>query len=128
MLVTRSSLIIITLVLNIMLLKVFDFGTILAGLVTFFLVIFGYIIYANIRQGRRYNLLEQDLDPEAFIKATEKQMEITGKNKRACAILNGDLIVGLLSMRRYEEAKDILDKIDIKYLSKFNGSILIYYT
>lgn len=72
--------------------------------------------------------MEEDLDPEAFIEATEKQIKITGKNKRSNSMLKTDLIVGLMSMGKYEEALDILDEIDIKYLQKWNGSLLIYYS
>jgi tetratricopeptide (TPR) repeat protein len=42
-------------------------------------------------------------------------------------MLKADLIVGLLSMRKYEDAWDILNEIDIKYLPKWDGSLLIYY-
>lgn len=100
----------------------------LSGIITFIIVLLGYIIVANFKQRKRYKLLEEDLDPKGFIESTERQIKIIGKNKRSRTILNADLIVGLMSMRRYEEALDILNEIDIKYLSKWNGSSLICYS
>lgn len=72
--------------------------------------------------------MEEDLDPEAFIDATKKQIRIAAKNKRSKAIFNADLVVGLMSMGKYQEALEMADEINIKYLSKWNGSILIYYS
>ncbi len=127
MLVTRTVLIISTFIINIILLKGFELDTLLAGILTVTIVLLGYIIYANYKQRKRYKLLEEDLDPEAFIEATKKQLKIVGKNKRSKTILNADLIVGLLSLRKNEETLDILNETNVNYLSKWNGSQLIYY-
>ncbi|WFA09065.1 hypothetical protein [Tissierella sp. Yu-01] len=112
---------------NIILSIGFNLNIVLSGVITFIVVLLGYIIVANIRQRKRYNLLEKDLEPEAFIESTKNQLEITGKNKQANTMLNIDLLLGLMSMRRYEEARDVLNKINTKYLSKWNGSILIFH-
>jgi tetratricopeptide (TPR) repeat protein len=115
-------------IINIVFLKVFNLNTILAGVITVTLIFLGYIIYANTRQKKRHDLLEKYLDPDAFIKATEKQLKITGKNKQANTMLNLDLLLGFLCMRNYEEAKDALNNINKKYLTKWNGSILIFHS
>jgi tetratricopeptide (TPR) repeat protein len=112
---------------NIILSIGFNLNIVLSGVITFIIVLLGYIIVANIRQRKRYNLLEKDLEPEAFIESTKNQLEITGKNKQANTMLNIDLLLGLMIMRRYEEARNVLNKINTKYLSKWNGSILIFH-
>lgn len=108
--------------------KAFDLEPALAGALTFVIVILGDIKYANSRRKNRYKLLEDDLDPEAFIQATEKQIKIVAKNKRSKTILNADLALGLMDMGKYEEALNTLNQIDKRYLSKWNGSLLIYYS
>lgn len=127
-LIKRSILIIATIIINIVLLKVFNLNTVLAGVITVTIVFLGYIIYANIRQRKRHDLLEKYLNPDAFIEATEKQLEITGKNKQANTMLNLDLLLGFLSMRNYDKAKDALNNINKKYPPKWNGSILIFHS
>lgn len=127
MFLAKVILILSSILLPLIFVKGLNLGGLLSWILTVMIIGIGYIIYSNIRQKKRYDLLEQDLDPEAFIEATKKQMKITGKNKRAYALLNHDLIVGLLSMRKYEEARDVLDEINEAHLSKWNGSILNYY-
>lgn len=128
MFLTKVILILSSILLPLIFLKVFNLGGFLSWILPVMIIGIGYIIYSNIRQRKRCDLVEQDLDPEAFIEATKKQIRITGKNKQAYAILNHDLIVGLLSMRKYEEARNILDEINEQHLPKWNGSILSYYS
>ena len=68
------------------------------------------------------------MDPEAFIEATEKQMKITGKNNRAKAIFDVEIVVALMCMSKHEDALDILNEIDTRYIQKWDGSLLYYYS
>lgn len=127
MLVSRITVFVSTLVILLILWKGLNLSYLLSALITLFIVMIGYIIIGSRRSNRRLNLLERDLDPEAFVEAIEEQRKITGKSRRINAYLDYDLVVGLISMGKYQEAKDIIDNIDIKYIPKWNGALLGYY-
>lgn len=126
MLIKQSVLTIFTLLITFIVLLVFDFGYILSGIITLSIVVISYIIYVNIIQRKRYKLIEENLDPEAFVKATEKQFETIGNDKKANGMLSNDLAAGLMSMGKYDEAKKILKEINIKDIPKQAGILLSY--
>lgn len=76
--------------------------------IIFVTVIIGYITMGYLRNKKRLNLLEENCDPKAFIEATEKQMDITGKNPKIQTYLNIDKVAGLLLMGEFQKAKEIL--------------------
>jgi len=125
MLVNRISFIIITFVMMITL-SVLLKNTVIAGGITFVVVIVGYIIIGYIRSKKRLNLIEENCDPLAFIEATEKQRLITGKSPKINAYLNIDKSAGLILMGEFEKAKEVLLSIDKSYLSLKNGTLLVY--
>lgn len=127
MLISRLTLFITTLVILLALWKGLNLSYVLSAIITVIIVMLGYSILALSSQKKRLRILEEELDPEAFIEAIEKQRKITGKNKRINTFLNFDVVAGLISMGRYKEAKDVMEKIDIRYLSKWSGSLLAYY-
>lgn len=77
-----------------------------------------YLVFSMGRHKRRVALLDDACDPEAFIEATQKQHEITGKNKRFSNYLRLDLSAGLATAGRFEEALVILDGLDEKVIMK----------
>lgn len=125
MLVNRIKLILITFI-TMIILKILLKNTIIAGVITVLVITGGYIIIAYIRNKRRINLMEEYCDPEAFIKATEKQLIINGKNPGLNAYLNTDKAAGYIIAGDYNKAKDILLSIDKSKLSVINGSLLAY--
>ncbi|MEW8972552.1 MAG: tetratricopeptide repeat protein [Tissierellaceae bacterium] len=127
MLISRITLFISTLTILLILWKGLNLSYLVSALITLAIIMIGYIIIGLRRSNKRINLLDKDLDPEAFIEAIEKQRKITGKNRRINTYLDYDLVAGLISMGRYEEAKDIIDNMNIKYIPKWNGALLGYY-
>ncbi|QZY55951.1 tetratricopeptide repeat protein [Crassaminicella profunda] len=125
MLVNRISFIIVTLLIMITL-SICTKNTVLAGGITFITVVVGYIIIAFIRSKKRLNILEENCDPKAFIEATKKQMEITGKNPKIKAYLTIDQAAGLILMGEFQKAKEILLSTPKSYLSVKNGTLLVY--
>ncbi|WP_427340814.1 tetratricopeptide repeat protein [Caloranaerobacter sp. DY30410] len=125
MLVNRISFIIVTFVMMITLF-IFTKNIILAGGVTFITVIAGYIVIAYMRNKKRLKLLEENCDPKAFLEATEKQMDITGKNPKIKTYLTIDKAAGLILMGEFQKAKEVLLSIEKSYLSVKNGTLLAY--
>ncbi|PKM66497.1 MAG: hypothetical protein CVU95_10975 [Firmicutes bacterium HGW-Firmicutes-2] len=125
MLVNRIYFILVTFFTMLTFILLLD-NYILAGIITLLLVGTGYIFIALSRNKKRLHLLEDLCDPYAFIEATERQRAITGKDPKINAYLNVDYCAGLILLGRFQEAKDLLLSIDQKYLSKKNGTLLIY--
>jgi len=125
MLITRIYFILVTfftmITLNLLL-----GNPILAGVITIILITTGYILIDLFRSKKRLHLLENLCDPKAFIEATKRQREITGKDPKINAYLNVDHSAGLILLGKFQEAKDRLLSIDPKYLSHKNGTLLIY--
>lgn len=122
MFIKRSTSMVTTLVILLFFWKVVGLSYIVSAFLTIGIGVVGVLH----KQKNRMILLEELLDPEAFIEATEKQRKIAGKNKRTNAHLNVDIVAALVSMGNLEEARDILVSIDTKYLSKIEGSLLAY--
>jgi tetratricopeptide (TPR) repeat protein len=99
---------------------------VLAGAITFIAVMAGYIIISYLRSKKRLDLLEEKCDPQAFLEATEKQRNITGRNARVNAYLNIDIAAGHMELGEFKKAKDILESIDKSLLSAKNGTLLVY--
>ncbi|PKM56972.1 MAG: hypothetical protein CVU98_08445 [Firmicutes bacterium HGW-Firmicutes-3] len=125
MLVNRIYFILVTFFIMITLSLLLN-NPIVAGIITLILVMSGYILLALSRNKKRLHLLEDLCDPYAFIEATERQRNITGKDPKINAYLNVDHSAGLILMGKWQEAKDRLLMIDQKYLSYKNGTLLIY--
>ena len=98
----------------------------IAGIITFTVVMIGYIAIAYSRSKKRLSILEEQCDPEKFIEATENQRKITGKDKKIDAYLNIDKAAGLILMGEFQEAKDLLLSVDESKLSYKNGTLLPY--
>ncbi|MCM1991210.1 tetratricopeptide repeat protein [Oceanirhabdus seepicola] len=125
MLVKRSSFVVVTFVMMITLLVLTD-DSILSGVITFTVIMVGYIIISIKRSKKRLGLLNEKCDPEAFLERTEKQMEITGKNAKLQAYLNVDKAAALVCMGEYQEGKNLLLSIDKSKLSTKNGTLLVF--
>ena len=125
MLVNRTKFILVTFTMMI-LLSIIIKNTYIAGLITFNVVVIGYIIIAYKRSKKRISIMEDQCDPEKFIDATEAQRKITGKNPKVNAYLNIDKGAGLILMGEFQKAKELLLSIDKTKLSPKNGSLLSY--
>lgn len=127
MMVNKHMLIIITLILTFITNYILKLSFVTGGIVTLAIVILGYIIYVNYRQGKRYALLEEDLDPEAFIEATHRTYKNAGNDKQLNSLLNSELAFGYISLGEFETAMEFLHKVEAKYLPRINKFILVYY-
>jgi tetratricopeptide (TPR) repeat protein len=125
MLVNRIWFIIITLIMMITL-SICTKNTVVAGQITLVTMIVGYVAIAVVRSKKRLNLIEEKCNPQAFIEATERQRNITGKDPKIDAYLSIDKAAGLILMGEFEKAKEVLLSIDRAYLSVKNGTLLIY--
>lgn len=125
MIIKRIWLIIITFVMMIIM-SILIKNIIVAGVITFVIVITGYIIIAINRNKTRLNLLDEKCQPQAFIEATENQILITGKNHKYKTYLCIDKAAGLIVKGEFQEALDILNEIEKSSLSIKNGSLLAY--
>lgn len=85
---------------------------VMAGLIVMGVFVPCYVAISVGRHMRRIALLDEACDPEAFISATQKQHDITGKNKRFSNYLRLDLSAGLATAGRFEETLFILDGLD----------------
>ena len=121
----RIGLIIITLIIMAGLIGLTD-NVVLSAVATWIAVIAGYVATGLVRQRKRLMRLEGDCDPIAFFEATERQLEITGKNKKIHAYLQIDLAVGEILMGECQAALDRLLAIDPHMLSDRNGSRFAY--
>lgn len=91
---------------------------IMAGIIVIGVFIPGYLFISLRRQRKRVSILDDACNPEAFIEATQRQLAITGKNKRFSNLLRLDLSAGLASAGRFEEAIMTLDGLDEKIIRK----------
>ncbi len=89
-----------------------------AGLIVIGIFIPCYVAVSVGRHRRRVALLDQACDPDAFISATQKQHDITGKNKRFSNYLRLDLSAGHATAGRFEETLVILDGLDERLFRK----------
>jgi len=113
-----ATIMIVLLVLNVQ--------TVVAVAITMLIMMTGYVIISIIRSKKRLSLLEDECDPEAFIESTEKQRAITGRDQKFNAYFDIDRAAGLITLGRFEEAKDILISVDKSRLSRKNDSLLVY--
>lgn len=125
MLVKRINLIITTFIIMLILSALID-NVVIAGGITFLIIIIGYIFIANKRSRKRLNLLKKYCDPYKFLNATEEQQKITGKNPKINAYLNIDKSVAFILMGNFQQAKEVLLSIDKSYLSNKSGTLLLY--
>lgn len=98
-----------------------------AGLIVLGVFMPTYIWISVRRQKSRIRLLEEDCDPIAFIEATEKQYQITGRNKVAHLHLMIDKSAGLASLGKFEEALNLLLSLDVKKIKKSKLRRLVYF-
>lgn len=98
----------------------------ISATITILIVMSGYLIIGIMRSKKRLSLLDDDCDPEAFLERTEKQKVIVGKNLKLNTYLDVDKAAGLITLGRFDEARDILLSIDKSKLSRKNDSLLVY--
>ncbi len=125
MLVNKFVFMIITAIIMILLLAI-NIQPLLAGAITVLIVMIGYLFIAFMRGKKRLSLLDYECDPEAFLERTEKQWAITGKNPKFNKYFDIDRAAGLITLGRFEEAKEILLSIDTSKLSSKNSTLLIF--
>ena len=125
--VNKYILIMITLILTFISNYILKLSFLSGGIITVVIVTLGYIIYINYLQGKRYGLLEKDLDPEAFIEATYEAYKNAGKNKQLNSLFNNDLAFAHISLGEYEKAREFLLKVEPDHLPKMNKMVLAYY-
>lgn len=99
---------------------------IISSTLTVILMVVFYILWANRRMRKRLNALLEDCDPEKFIEITNQQIEITGKQPSAHAILTLSIVSGLIELGKFNEALETLKSIDKSYISAKNGSEFSY--
>lgn len=122
----RSVLLIaLAIVIGLSLIKGLSSG--ITALTVFAIIISGYIIRIQLNRNKRLKKLNSDLDPEAFILGTEKQIltmgNILAKTK---ALLLIDLAVGYMANGENEKALESLDRVNQKKLSVKNRTKLMY--
>lgn len=127
MMVNNYILIIITLIVTFITNSVFKMSFLTGGIITIGIVTLGYIIYINHAQRKRYGILENDLDPEAFIEATYKAYKNVGKNKQLNSLFNNDLALGYISLGKYKSAVEFLENVEPTHLPRANKLALAYY-
>ena len=125
MLVNRLAFITTT-AITMMVLLIFKIQPFIAGAITLFIVMIGYIILSIVRSKKRLSLLDDSCDPEEFLEKTEKQRAITGKNSKVNSYFDIDKAAGLITLGRFSEAKELLVLIDKNKLSPKNDSLLVY--
>lgn len=113
-------------VLMLITIKITD-NLILSGFITIVVSTSLYMTLAFRRASKRLALLEDECDPYAFIEATEKQYEITGKNKKIEAYLSIDRAVGYILIGEYDDAVIELEHIDQRKITSRSGAKLVYY-
>lgn len=128
MMVNKYILIVVTLIFTFITNYIFKMSFLKGGIITIGLVTLGYILYMNIKQRKRYSILEEKLDPEKFIEETHKAYRYAGKNKELNSLLNMDLAFAYMSLGEYNKTMEFLDKVDPKQLPKTNNSLVGYYT
>lgn len=89
-----------------------------AGIIVLSVFMTGYIAISLRRQKKRIALLDEACDPEAFLIATLKQHEITGRNKKYSNYLRLDMSAGQASAGRFDEALETLDGLDESIVNK----------
>lgn len=127
MMVNKYILIIVTLIVTFITNFVLKLPVLTGGIITIGLVTLAYIIYINYIQRKRYDILENDLDPEAFIEATYEAYKNAGKNKQLNSLLNSDLAFGYISLGEYKMAMEFLHKVEPTHLPRSNKLTLSYY-
>lgn len=125
MFVKRITLISITFIIMITLLFI-GFNTIIAGVITLVIVMIGYIAIAYKRSMKRLYLLDEVCDPEAFLKSTERQEAITGRNIKLATIFTIDKAAALITLGEYEQAKNLLEAVDQSKIPGKNNALLVY--
>lgn len=98
----------------------------LSAVITIGICVPSYLIIGYRRGSRRISLIEDKCDPYAFVEATDKQWEITGKNKNIDAYLSIDRAAGYILMGEYSDAVIELEHIDMKIVSKRRIIKLVY--
>lgn len=91
-----------------------------AGIITFVLMVGGYLMWAISRQKRRLALLTTDNNPEAFVEATKRQQKLMPK---AASILDVDIACGYIEMGNFQEARELLEA----YSGKMTRSVQYAY-
>lgn len=124
MLVNRFIFMATTAIIMILLL-IINIQPLVAAGITILIVMIGYLIIAFIRGKKRLSLLDDDCDPEAFLERTEKQRSITGKDPKFNTYFDIDRAAGLITLGKFEEAKEILLSLDKSKLSRKNDSLLV---
>lgn len=125
MLVNRFVFMATTAIIMILLL-IMNIQPLVAAAITILIVMTGYIIIAFIRGKKRLGLLDDACDPEAFLERTEKQRAITGKDPKFNTYFDIDRAAGLITLGRFEEAKEMLLSLDKSKLSRKNDSLLVF--
>lgn len=97
-----------------------------AGVIIISIFMPSYIAISMHRQKKRVNRLEEACDPYDFIKATDEQYAITGKNKRFGTLLKLDRTAGLLCAGQFNEAKLELEALDQSVIRKVKNAQYVY--
>lgn len=112
-------------ILSIILFSITD-SLVIGGIIAIVISISLYLLISFRRGMKRINLIEEECDPYAFIEATEKQWEITGKNKNIDAYLSIDRAAGYILMGEYEDAIIELEHIDNSRVTRRRIIKLVY--
>jgi len=97
------------------------------GLFAFLIIMIGYVGISIFRAKKRLGILDDKCDPYEFLTQTEKQREITGKNKKINSYLEIDRAAGNILIGDFNKGLEILLAVDKSKLSKTNGTLLVYY-
>lgn len=103
----------------------------IAGVITFISIMGVYMLVGNSRHKKRYKILQENCDPEKFLKYTNAQYKITGSQKVSGTILNLEIAMGLNKLGEFSQSIKHLEKLktegNIQKNKIFNGMFIFIY-
>lgn len=127
MMVNKYGLILVAAIINFFIILVLKLPIIGGGLISVGLLTIGYIIYVRLGQIKRYRILEEDLDPEAFIEASQRAYRQAENTREINNLKSLDYAIGYISLGSYERALEFLEGLAPENLGRHKSLILTYY-
>lgn len=108
------------------LLLYFGVSSILSGIISFIIYIVCCYMYLYIKSNIQSNILDEDCDPERFLKLIDRQDRKSRKTQRYMNYIAINRAAGHMSLGDCKAAKEYLDEVDTTYLSEKDNSYLVY--
>lgn len=104
----------------------FNINIILSMVLSFFVLIICYCIVVIIINSLYNKVLNSDCDPERYLEMMDRLEKRRGKDPKIMALIAINRAAAHISLGNFQRAKEYLLGIDPSYLSKKNGSYLVY--